>query len=800
MKQMNMYDILDRLNRIGADSPTVKAAIEQVSNFNQVTEADCDSREPVEEKYMGFSKLEKDIAKRGDVKDPAAVAASIGRKKYGKAKFQKAAAAGKKLGEVKKSTVRPLKENIESVMRAMPREFDAFTRTGELSDKLYDVLFDIYRDDMPYGVAKARTGDPYEWITNRLHQDIENWSGRSLDEADMEEGNAFAYAVQKAKADGIQKGETITVGGQDYPLREGKAKPDYLDFDRDGNKKEPMKKALRDKKQGKVDEEGPGLFRQVYDRLGKMVRGDKKDPNQSDAETQRLARQAKPVNELDINLIKAAQKKAKDEPMFQKDPESERNIGKKYGYRSDADDDSDDDYDEWGERKKKKVHAPAPGEKRGRGRPRKYTADAPRKERVTAKSRKTDRTAWSKDEYDEEGEMAKTQSRTIADAALELQAMLGDNENLPEWVQKKISLAKDYIDRARDYMKANRPDEELVAEKAVSKAQRAAAGIARAAQKGEIPKSELRGASKEMAKMPAGELRKFAKTKEKGLPQKKTNETTVAGSVAPAMAKEEVVTHGRHKGKQWSPDTPGPTNPDYKEIDRGVPSPPDGATAPPKGYKPPKPAAKAGQKPAAKPAAKPTTKPAAKKADAGSETAVAETDADPTDNGAKASKGGMQFGKGIYDSFNRELEGMIAESLSVNTSISTEGGKSVSINATEEDADRLLDMLKMAGIGSSMDRDACPTCGKMPCGCDQIDEVTENEPDYPVNMGAEQDEVYMLQKLAGGLNGPKRQVNPNNAGDNPLAMKALGKRGSGQVNVDESTRVEQSLWNLYKKV
>jgi hypothetical protein len=55
--------------------------------------------EQVNEKYMGFEKLEKSIAKRGDVRDPGAVAAAIGRKKYGKAKFQKAAAAGKKLGE-----------------------------------------------------------------------------------------------------------------------------------------------------------------------------------------------------------------------------------------------------------------------------------------------------------------------------------------------------------------------------------------------------------------------------------------------------------------------------------------------------------------------------------------------------------------------------------------------------------------------------------------------------------------------------------------------------------------------------
>jgi hypothetical protein len=44
--------------------------------------------------YVGFKKLEKSIAARGDVRNPGAVAASIGRKKYGKKAFQKAAAGG----------------------------------------------------------------------------------------------------------------------------------------------------------------------------------------------------------------------------------------------------------------------------------------------------------------------------------------------------------------------------------------------------------------------------------------------------------------------------------------------------------------------------------------------------------------------------------------------------------------------------------------------------------------------------------------------------------------------------------
>lgn len=47
--------------------------------------------------YLGFDKLKAKIAAKGGVSDPGAVAASIGRKKYGKAAFQKAAASGKSM-------------------------------------------------------------------------------------------------------------------------------------------------------------------------------------------------------------------------------------------------------------------------------------------------------------------------------------------------------------------------------------------------------------------------------------------------------------------------------------------------------------------------------------------------------------------------------------------------------------------------------------------------------------------------------------------------------------------------------
>lgn len=62
--------------------------------------------------------------------------------------------------------------------------------------------------------------------------------------------------------------------------------------------------------------------------------------------------------------------------------------------------------------------------------------------------------AKDKGEYDYEGSMAKTQLRTMIDAAQSLHDMLEDDENMPEWVQGKITKATDYIDTARDYMKS----------------------------------------------------------------------------------------------------------------------------------------------------------------------------------------------------------------------------------------------------------------------------------------------------------------------------------------------------------
>ena len=48
-----------------------------------------------------------------------------------------------------------------------------YVATGEVSDGTMDRLMDFFisNGEMPYGTAKARTGDPYEWIYERLDEE-----------------------------------------------------------------------------------------------------------------------------------------------------------------------------------------------------------------------------------------------------------------------------------------------------------------------------------------------------------------------------------------------------------------------------------------------------------------------------------------------------------------------------------------------------------------------------------------------------------------------------------------------------
>jgi hypothetical protein len=127
-------------------------------------------------------------------------------------------------------------------------------------------------------------------------------------------------------------------------------------------------------------------------------------------------------------------------------------------------------------------------------------------------------------------------------------------------------------------------------------------------------------------------------------------------------------------------------------------------------------------------------------------------------SGTPTASSGFSYGQGIYDSLNRDLENAITESMSqldesmsINMSDSTEGGKSLTITASDEDALKLATLLKSAGLGGGGDSEGYG--GGAPdgsCGEEEIDEVSMNEPDYPTNT-----ETGSSMQYSGGLDGPK---------------------------------------------
>jgi len=68
---------------------------------------------------------------------------------------------------------------------------------------------------------------------------------------------------------------------------------------------------------------------------------------------------------------------------------------------------------------------------------------------------------YDEGEYDQEGDMAKSDLRSIMANAKELHDMIDDADNLPEWCQNKITLAEDYISTVTNYMTAEMSEETM---------------------------------------------------------------------------------------------------------------------------------------------------------------------------------------------------------------------------------------------------------------------------------------------------------------------------------------------------
>ena len=153
---------------------------------------------------------------------------------------------------------------------------------------------------------------------------------------------------------------------------------------------------------------------------------------------------------------------------------------------------------------------------------------------------------------------------------------------------------------------------------------------------------------------------------------------------------------------------------------------------------------------------------------------------------------GIYGNPSIYEGFNSRVENMITESMNVNVTSSNDptAEPSISVSATGEDANMLAQLLKLAAVPA---RTApCEVCGGMHEGSCMREENEANSADNTQTY----DMQYLLNAISGGLNGPKRQINPNNPGDNPLAMTGLGKN---TLNLEESDSVESHLKKLYRE-
>ena len=152
----------------------------------------------------------------------------------------------------------------------------------------------------------------------------------------------------------------------------------------------------------------------------------------------------------------------------------------------------------------------------------------------------------------------------------------------------------------------------------------------------------------------------------------------------------------------------------------------------------------------------------------------------------KKSKSKFKFGGSVYEALDAQLETLITEGMSVTVNMSQddehgEDRKNITVNADGEDADRLAELLQMAGM--SQQSGSCSSCGSSPCGCDMVD---ENSPNWPTDTETSDNAL----QYSGGLNGPK------STGQSTVPVLASQLRR--QVSMEESAKVEQNLLNLYK--
>jgi hypothetical protein len=120
------------------------------------------------------------------------------------------------------------------------------------------------------------------------------------------------------------------------------------------------------------------------------------------------------------------------------------------------------------------------------------------------------------------------------------------------------------------------------------------------------------------------------------------------------------------------------------------------------------------------------------------------------------------------------------EDMSISVNAGTNAEPSININASGEEAAKLAQLLKLAGMGMAQ-----PGYGEV-----QVDVAEDQEFANGADDENTMDTEYMTQDIAGGLNGPKKMAYPKVAGgDNPMSV--LGESELNEVSEDHLMKLYQ---------
>ena len=349
-----------------------------------------------------------------------------------------------------------------------------------------------------------------------------------------DEGNAFGNAVRKAKADGIQPGEKVSVGGKQYPVKE--AETTGLGEKLNAPQLKKFAKLAPPANKITFADKIAGAKKEVDEMLGDVA-----------ADAMRSA-----VGHVK-NKRRGEMEEGWDDMMKDVRDRAHSTSGMKTGERKRSSTGGEIEKTKTGLRHHARSRDHDDDKKSDDGMPkRKGRPAGPEKkpERVTAKAykHKGGRVKEGEDnivdrgEYDQEGEMAKDDIQTIVRHAQALEKILGDNDNLPEWVQAKLAKIEGMMTAVDDYMQnqtGDHDDEMAVGEertiKRDNRAEKAGRKVTKDVEYDEKKKDGIhgkkRGAEDDKAEKAGREVAKDIEYDEK---KKKVKETTTSGSVATA--------------------------------------------------------------------------------------------------------------------------------------------------------------------------------------------------------------------------------------------------------------------------